>query len=348
MLKQFIENKTLGFFVKTHGVFSKPLYSGIGHILCFHRVLPQADRPRIWQNAGMEISPDHLEFILKFFIEKKYQFINLDDLYQTLSGKKKKSGKFIAITFDDGYMDNFSYAYPLLKKLGVPFTIYVSTSFPDRKAIMWSYLLEEVLLRNEELAFSFNGKAYDFLCDTFPDKEKAFLEIRRIIIENEKERPGEILSSILRSDDKRSMDYTDRLTLTWQQIKELSGDPLVTIGSHAVNHYALSRLSEMDAMHEISNSKKIIEKHISKAIDHFAYPYGSHNEVGKRECELAIDCGYKTAVTLLQANVFPGSRNHLTMLPRIPLGVDTTKEKLNYITNGIHHFGMNKFRRTVK
>src|SRR5438105_3082694 len=120
---------------------TKPIYSGLGQILMFHRVLPETDKLRIHNHKSLEVSPEYLENLIQFFKKENYRFVSLDDVMQRGSNSKAQK-KFVVFTFDDGYVDNYTYAYPIFKKHNVPFTIYVATSLPDGNAVLWWYLLE--------------------------------------------------------------------------------------------------------------------------------------------------------------------------------------------------------------
>src|SRR5437868_5123786 len=99
-------------------LLARPIYSGLGQILMFHRVLPESGKLRIHNHKSLEVSPDHLENIILYFKKLDYDFISLDELS---SRKKKPRKKFVVFTFDDGYVDNYTYAYPIFKKHNVPF-----------------------------------------------------------------------------------------------------------------------------------------------------------------------------------------------------------------------------------
>lgn len=345
-MSNYLNQKILGLFVKTNGVFSKPLFSGIGHILCFHRVKPTSSILRIEKNSGMEVSPEFIEKIISFFKDHNYEFISLDQLHALLINKIKPQRKFVVFTFDDGYSDNYDYAYPIFKKHDIPFTIYVATDFPDRKAILWWYMLESLLLNNNLITFGFSGKEYSFDCDNHEKKEKVFLEIRTIILENESNKE-ELFNLLFPDFEQQKKELIAQNALSWEQIIELSNDDLVTIGAHTVSHKPLSKLSETEARKEIEDSKKLIEEKINKPVNHFAYPYGGIDTCGEREFLIVKEAGYLSATTIRQGNVFFGYKNFTERLPRIPLGENADIKKFNNITNGIHHFGNNFFKRII-
>jgi peptidoglycan/xylan/chitin deacetylase (PgdA/CDA1 family) len=100
--------------------------------------------------------------------------------------------------------------------------------------------------------------------------------------------------------------------LTWDQVRELDGSGLITIGGHTIDHLALSTLSVADQKREIENSKIGIEKEIGHQIYDFAYPYGSYDS---DTVSLVEGAGYRTAVTTV-----PGvyqSLDHIYTLSRI-------------------------------
>ena len=78
---------------------------------------------------------------IEYFISRKIDILSLDDCHaRIISGKKEKS--FAAFTFDDGYVDNLTLALPVFEHYGVPFTIFLTTGFPDHQIVLWWYLLE--------------------------------------------------------------------------------------------------------------------------------------------------------------------------------------------------------------
>lgn len=79
-----------------------------------------------------------------------------------------------------------------------------------------------------------------------------------------------------------------------EDLKELAKNPLVTIGSHSFSHKVLSHCDKLTQQKEIFESKKIIEDHIGKPVDMFAYPHGIFNGNIR---SLVADAGYKVAFT---------------------------------------------------
>jgi peptidoglycan/xylan/chitin deacetylase (PgdA/CDA1 family) len=140
---------------------------------------------------------------------------------------------------------------------------------------------------------------------------------------------------------------TAQLALSWGQIKQLNQDPLVTIGAHTVNHYALSHLSLEEAKNEIEESKQSIEAHLHQEVRHFAYPFGGREEAGQREFDLVKAIGFKTAVTTRFAGIFLRHRFHLECLPRIFVHHGADEVFLQQVVNGTLIGKANRFKRVV-
>ena len=119
----------------------------LGRILMLHRVVTLRDEEK---NRELEITPDFLEQTIGDYREKGFRFVSIDEACDIIE-KGKRMKPFVCLTFDDGYSDNFTLALPLLKRLEVPFAIYVTTGFVDNRLPMWWYPDERLGLGLDEL-----------------------------------------------------------------------------------------------------------------------------------------------------------------------------------------------------
>ncbi len=128
----------------------KAFHPIVGEIWMLHRVVEQrSDLPK---QRELEVTPDWLEQKILEYKSKGYSFISINNL-TTLNTKHStlNTKKWVCITFDDGYRDNYTLAYPMLKRLNVPFTVYVTTGFIDNQLPMWWYPNEQLGISIEEL-----------------------------------------------------------------------------------------------------------------------------------------------------------------------------------------------------
>jgi peptidoglycan/xylan/chitin deacetylase (PgdA/CDA1 family) len=321
----------------------RPFYSGKGQILVLHRVLLPSRGERIHNHLSLEISPALLEDIIGFFKRKKYDFIDLDMLPGWLEENCMTNRKFVIFTFDDGYKDNLEFAYPVFKKHKVPFTIYITSSFPDRQAIIWWYIIEDIILSNNHIQYKFPVGSINIRNNTSQMKEKTFLRLRKLINRLHDKNLESELSGFFEKYGCTTADK-NHLVLSWDEISDLSGDPLVTIGAHTLNHFNLRNLTKEQSLHEILGCKNLLESKINRKVLHFAYPFG---EFGSREIEFVRECNFLTATTTVNANIFYKHLNHQFSLPRIAVNALTNKEVLNLQVNGFYPAILNKFKRVV-
>jgi peptidoglycan/xylan/chitin deacetylase (PgdA/CDA1 family) len=323
---------------------TKPFYSGKGQILMMHRVIPSISKERIHNHLSLEISPEHLENIISFFIRNNYDLISLDNLPGWLESNRNNNKKFVIFTLDDGYKDNLDYAYPVFKKFSTPFTVYITNSFADKSAILWWYIIEDMIIKNKNVAYSFSDFKINLDCSNYRKRETAFARLRDLIMKFDEHNLEQELTGFFSKFGYSVNDYNIDVTLNWDEISQLSKDPLVTIGSHTLNHYNLCNLTNDQSLHEISESKIHIELKINTRVNHFSYPLGKYTN---REMEYAERCNFLTATTTKNANIFYNHIEHQFALPRISINALSNEKVLNLHINGFFPAILHKFRRIV-
>ena len=122
----------------------------LGRILMLHRVVEhRSDDPA---QRELEVTPDFLEQTILDYRQKGYTFIKIDELpIFNFQFSIFNSSRFVCLTFDDGYQDNHDIAYPMLRRLEVPFAVYVTTGFIDNRLPMWWYASERLGITTESL-----------------------------------------------------------------------------------------------------------------------------------------------------------------------------------------------------
>jgi len=284
----------------------------LGTIYMLHRCSP-INKENLHWNEHMKVSPEYLKNFL-YESKKTHTFISLDELYELATTNKKiRNKKYIVMTFDDGYLDNYEYALPVFDEMAVPFTVYVTNSFPDRTAFLWWYVLEDIIQQNNQIRLS-NNEIFD--CQTKEKKEKLFLHLRQLILVLNQENIISEFKNLFSNYEISYLSYNNSLCLSWDMIKEMSNSRYCTIAAHTMNHKTLNKLSVEQLDVEIIQSKNKIEEHIGKKVRHFAYPYGTFNEIGDREIEYIKDCGFNTICYSFGGDFTKKNLNRLFELPR--------------------------------
>lgn len=299
-----------------------PYTQGVGLIFMLHQVRPEPATPRPFApNRILEVTPAFLEAVLDQVQEAGLDVVTLDEAAERLARGDGK--RFVCFTFDDGYRDNFQYAYPMFKARGLPFTVYVPTNYPGGHGALWWLALEQSIARAEdEIAVQRDGETWRLPARTAADKERSFEEIYwwlRGLNEDAQRSAVRVLAAAHDIDlDAQCRD----LVMTWDELRIMAADPLVTVGAHTEDHYAVAKLTEAQAMEQMVGSANRIERELGKRPVHFAYPYGDPGSAGPRDFALAGKAGFKTAVTTRKGMLFPGHKDHLTALPRVSLNGD--------------------------
>jgi peptidoglycan/xylan/chitin deacetylase (PgdA/CDA1 family) len=331
---------------KTYKIF-QPYYGGAGHILKFHRVIPTSNK-RLRLNYDLEVTPDELEKCIIYCLSNDYKIISLDELHNLFQTKERKDlRRFVLFTFDDGYKDCYVHAYPILKKYNIPFSINICPGLIERRSLVWWYLLEDLILNHRHLTVEFGKQKINYKCDSRMEKLIAFRRLRQQLLGSGPEEYHHLLEKLSDRYEPDAMEKSIALLMTWDQVREMSRDPLVTVGTHTDNHLPLSRLPEEKVREEIVHSKEFIEAKINTKVEHFAYPYG-HRESGRREFNIVKKLGLKTGVTTRFGNIFVEHYEYLESLPSLYKIGNIRKDKfMDIFTSGAVSALFYKLKRVI-
>lgn len=238
-----------------------------GEIWCLHRVV--RSRSRFPSNRDLEITPEWLE---KSIIEHKregYEFVTIDEIVDDINHKpwdlRKK--KRINISFDDGFRDVYENAYPVFKKYHIPFTMYLSSSFPMGECDLWWIQLEQCVQDDVNRFESLMKSLYH-----------SDVNMRDAMHRTTNTQPD---YSICRD-----------LSVSWDQLREMVSSGLCTVGAHTMSHPSLIRISKQEAEAELLESKKMIESQLGVKVKHLSYPHSMNNEAIRN---LVKQIGYESA-----------------------------------------------------
>jgi peptidoglycan/xylan/chitin deacetylase (PgdA/CDA1 family) len=288
-----------------------------GVIFTLHRVLP--DEPADFSpNAILQVQPDFLDYCLERVRDLGIDIVSLDEALERLAAPQK-GRPFVVLTFDDAYRDNLQHALPVLQAHEAPFTLYVPTAFVDGVGQLWWQAIEDIIGRQEAVAFTENGETEYVDTRTVAQKNEAF---NRLYWRLRKLPEPDRLALLAEFTTAYGYDLARQcreLIMDWQDLRLFAGDPLCTIGAHTVNHYELAKLPQAQAADEIIQSVNVIEAQFGIRPAHISYPLGGPLSCGPREFALARDLGFRTGVTTRPGGLYPHHLETLTALPRVSL-----------------------------
>lgn len=273
--------------------------------LNYHRVL--SDEEYLKNNRpdnDLIVSSSVFEEQIKY-LKNNFNVISINDIEKKLNLKKK-----VVVTFDDGYLDNFENALPILKKYDCPAIIYIVTSFLDNKNYPWWLKIWKIIEQNQYLTY--NKKRLEI--STKDLKLKAYYFFTKKIFLMKRSEQISFFSEICENPDIFK-DIDNFLSV--KDLIKLDKSELIEIGCHTHYHQNLKILSEEELNDEIEKSKFILEKILKKEINHFSVPFGTNKSFSKKSLDVLKKFNFKTVVTTEHGNFH---RKKLLRIPRIGIG----------------------------
>jgi len=307
--------------------FLAPVTRGAGVVFMLHNVRPETPA-QFSPNRILSITPDFLQLVLEQVTNRGFDIVTMDEAHARMVSPASHDRPFAVFTFDDGYRDNIEYALPIMRRFNAPMTIYVSPDFCDHNGRAWWLTLEQAMRELGEISVPFETGERQFDLSTTAQKYKAFQAIYPWL----RAKPDkELHPHVERWAGEAGVDpfaACRNLVMTWDELRAVRNDPLVSIGAHTMSHTALAKCTEEEARWQIEASVQHIEYELGQDCRHFAYPYGDAISAGAREFALARDAGVKTAVTTRKGQIPDRIDDGLWSLPRFSLNGDFQDERL--------------------
>lgn len=297
-----------------------PYTRGRGVIFMLHHVDPSAPQ-EFEPNRILKVTPNFLEAVVREVLDAGFDIVPLDQVRERLE-QGEGARPFACFTLDDGYRDNREFAYPIFRRYCAPFTIYVPTDFADGRGDLWWLTLEKVLRAAPAITLAMHGETRHFGLATAADKDAAHHDIYWWLRSLPEDRARAVVAELASAHGINPRTAHGDILMSWDELRELADDPLVTIGAHTRGHYALAKLDEGTARAEMAESIARIERELQRSCRHFSYPYGCENSAREREFRIAEELGIETAVTTQKGLLYSDHAHDLTSLPRLSLNGD--------------------------
>lgn len=288
---------------------------GAGVVLRFERVRPRrslAFQPLI----SREITPQFLDRTVRALKRWKFDVVSMDEVCRR-AVTLRQPRRFVCLTFDGGYKDVMTSAYPVLSRHGVPFTVYLPTAFPDGLGEAWWLALEAMIGRENRLRLVIDRKERHFTIAGAAEKYQAY----EFLASWMRTLPPPDLSFAINDLCKRySVDLATlsrSMSMDWDDLGKLAADPLVTIGSATVNYPVLSNLRDADAQREMAMGKVVAQTAFHRDVNHFAYPFGDRESFRRQHVAAAREIGFASAASAIAGVVEAQGHSNLHALPRI-------------------------------
>jgi peptidoglycan/xylan/chitin deacetylase (PgdA/CDA1 family) len=243
-------------------------------ILMYHRVVPRSEVSATFVQPGMYVTPDTFERHLRF-LTAHFRILSFQDLCtRWRDGAWEHGERYCALTFDDGWLDNYRYAYPLLRACHAPATIFLPTDLIGTDTWLWSDRLGYLLERDRRV----NG----------PDEVDSLIEHAKTLSDDAREH---LLDTLAETTGVRRP--AGRCFLNWDEAREMSRHG-IAFGSHTCTHAILTRVHGAALEREVRRSLDTLREQRVNHVPVLAYPNGDHTSEVAAATRAA---GYDAAVT---------------------------------------------------
>lgn len=253
------------------------------------------------------------------FFKRWYRIITFEDL-ETYLKKGIIPWNLLIISFDDGYEDIYSKAYPILRKMSLPAIVFLTTEMignSHRAIFWWDKTYHHLRRKLTSFEAGMEGKEdtrLRHLLENFRKSPSKLFAHLNNASEGERE---EMLNLVNSETGVGEIDLRKaNAMLDWHQIQTMSDH--IQFGSHTCTHKNLLRLNGKERHYEIDHSKKMIEKNVGKVVIVFSYPYGNMDSESRQKL---IESGYRFAVN---ANAGMNNLKDPFALKRINIWEDTS------------------------
>lgn len=312
-----------------------PSAGGRGVVFTMHHVKPEDAADRLDPNAILSITPQTLEMAIEAALETGLVPVHLHDLPRLLSGPDSKR-KYVAFTLDDGYRNNAEFAAPVFARYNIPYTVFITTGFVERKRSMWWRTIAALVMEADSFEFDFGSGVVSVRSATPAQKSAAFARLVQFVRCFDEDEAVTRIDAAAQAAGIDAIALVAESVMSPMELRSLALDPLVHLGAHTVTHVNLRRVDDKRLLREIADSTASVERYAGYRPRSFAYPYGWKAAVGEREINAVLDAGFDAGVTtqpgvLPQAGVMPA-----TAIPRISLnGYFQKKRYIKALVSGL-------------
>lgn len=270
-------------------------------VLAYHRVY-DIDNESSFPSDPELISASTEEFAWQMeFVRRHFSPICFNDFLKAIEQGTALPPRSLIVSFDDGHLDNYTQAFPILKRLDVPATIFLSTGYIGGSQAFWFDRLVTLIYYAPEGALDIPTLPLRVMIGPEVETRRAAAEA---ILARLKRVPNRQRLEVLSNLEAKLSQHVPAhpagvsAALTWEQVQEMS-QAGIEFGSHTVSHPVLTMLEDTQLHDELAESKRVIELKTGRPAPVLAYPVGGDYAFDQRVIAQAEVCGYRLGVSYL-------------------------------------------------
>jgi peptidoglycan/xylan/chitin deacetylase (PgdA/CDA1 family) len=230
------------------------------------------------------------------WLKSRFKLLRLAELSRLVEGGLGTRRPFALITFDDGYVDTYATAFPILRRHQVPAAFFLPTAYINSSKLPWWEELHWLLRRAAGRSIKLEGADRPLFIRT-DDNDDSIFRIANFIKARATplhEQMDEVRAAC--NMGRPAADAKTRLFLNWSEVHEMHKSSM-DFGAHTHNHLILSHLDPETQREELKTSKEILEQQLGEPITAVSYPVGSSNSYTSETCNIAGEVGFKLGFT---------------------------------------------------
>lgn len=234
------------------------------------------------------------------YLKTRFNIISLTELLAWFHNGSALPPNPALVTFDDGYRDNYEFAFPILKKRSIPAVIFLATDYINQcKPFYWdvaAYCFQHSQQKSANLPFLGQRTWSD--AGTRGVVLKDWLTNLKQIPDTKKQDAITRLPGILNV--TLPNDCTANHCLSWDQVRAMLNDG-IEFGSHSQSHPIMTQIPLPQAYNEIAGAKTKIEEETGRPVQSFAYPNGGSHDFSDSLHAMVQTTGISLGFTLMPA-----------------------------------------------
>lgn len=242
------------------------------------------------------------------YLSRHFRVMHLEDaleeLFQPSQNTLHDKRTPVVLTFDDGYLDNYTYGLQLAHEFHSPFTVFLIPGYIESGTCFW-WLASEVLLNRTKMEkVTIEEKTYSLPADRQAVAEVIDKHLRFAASVESREtflmQLQEVLQVSLPTRTHEGSENT-LLPLNWDEIHEMKISGLVSFGAHTMHHPVLGYVLDAEEVsYEVGEARRVLEQHLGQPIRTFAYPIGKMQDIGDVGLSAVAAAGYSWALTTIE------------------------------------------------
>lgn len=294
------------------GLWKHAILGNRAVVLTYHRVLPDQQNAATWSHPAIIVDRETFAAQMSA-LRRTFKVLSLNEFEQRLVGGAGFDAPSCLVTFDDGWRDTYTEAWPILKKYALPAVVFLPVRYIGSDDTFWQerlgHLVFEVLkqaqtdraLAEKAHAVLAEAQMADLLQLSPEQAGPAVIDRIRVAKTDARLDPARLVRSLTNLLGNSATSSVDRF-MSWDEIREMAADG-VSFGAHSETHRILTRLSDDEVAREAAVAKARIAEELHAEVGAFSYPNGDWNP---RVASLVKDAEYRLAFSMDRGPVTAG------------------------------------------